>query len=258
MKVNDFLKMLMLAAEVKSLYVMGGWGFPLNKENKDRTQKNSFNKREDRKKKIYAASDDTFAFDCCGLVKAILWGWNGDKTKRNGGAVYASNGVNDYDAKELMFKGCSVQSKDFSNIVAGELLWLDGHCGVYLGNGLAIESTTKWNDKVQITAVANIGSKPGYNSRTWTYHGKLKYVDYSGVTPEPTPADYKVGEIYTVKCKGPLRVRSGSDTDKTILSNLYKGDKVLVKDVVKDKDGNTWLNIEGYAAAKYDGEVWIE
>ena len=188
MKVADFLKMLRKANDSKTLYVMGGWGFPLTPANKERAYNNSYNRQSDRRAKIDAASSDTFAFDCCGLAKAVLWGWCADTSARNGGASYAANGVPDYDAKELMFQGCTEQSKDFSQIDAGEFLWLDGHCGVYLGDGLAIESTPIWKDGVQITAVANIGQKSGYNSRTWTYHGHLKYVDYS---EEPAPSPYK-------------------------------------------------------------------
>ena len=37
-------------------------------------------------------------------------------------------------------------------------------------------------NKVQITAVGNIGSKAGYNTRRWTKHGKLPYVDYTGAS----------------------------------------------------------------------------
>ena len=36
--------------------------------------------------------------------------------------------------------------------------------------------------KEKITAVGNIGSKAGYNTRRWTKHGKLPYVDYTGAS----------------------------------------------------------------------------
>ena len=85
MKVDDFLKMVRKAVELPSLYVMGGWGFPLNASNKERTQKNEYNRREARKKKIFAAADNVFGWDCVGLTKGILWGWTGDASKRNGG-----------------------------------------------------------------------------------------------------------------------------------------------------------------------------
>lgn len=61
----------------------------------------------------------------------------------------------------------------------GEAVWLDGHIGVYIGNGLAVECTPKWANKVQITAVGNIGRKSGYNNRTWVKHGKLPWIDYT-------------------------------------------------------------------------------
>ena len=38
-----------------------------------------------------------FAFDCVGMIKSVLWGWTGDNTKSNGGAVYQSNGVPDME-----------------------------------------------------------------------------------------------------------------------------------------------------------------
>ena len=45
-----------------------------------------------------------------------------------------------------------------------------------------MECTPAWKNGVQITAVGNIGSKSGYPTRYWTKHGKLPWVDYSGVT----------------------------------------------------------------------------
>lgn len=192
MKVEEFLTLIKKAIDLPSLYVMGGWGYPLNDENKTRTQKNEYNRRAARKKKIYAAEDNVFAWDCVGLTKGILWGWVGDASKKNGGASYASNGVPDYDAKEMMFKGCTDPTTDFSNIEAGEFLWLDGHCGVYLGDGLAAESTPNWADGVQVTAVSNIGAKRGYHSRKWTYHGHLRYVEYVPSKYPATPFDIEI------------------------------------------------------------------
>ena len=96
--------------------------------------------------------------------------------------MYKSNGVPDTTIESLL-KSCTDVSDDFTNIVPGEFLTMDGHCGVYIGDGLAIEATPKWENKVQITAVGNIGKVEGYNTRTWVKHGKLPYVDYSDVDP---------------------------------------------------------------------------
>lgn len=257
MKVNDFIRMLKKAYNSKTLYVMGGWGFPLNSENKKRTFVQPYNCKPERKVKINAASSDTFAFDCCGLPRSILWGWCADTKARNGGATYCANGVPEYDAKQFMFEGCTEQSRDFSKIEPGEFLWLDGHCGVYLGDGLAIESTPKWKDGVQITAVANIGKKKGYESRTWTYHGHLRYVDYSGVQPTPTPTDYVVGKDYKVICKDTLNVRADASVSARKITELIPQTTITCREVKKDKSGNTWIKIDGWIAAKYDGDTYV-
>ena len=118
-----------------------------------------------------------FGFDCVCFVKALLWGWNGDAGKTYGGAMYQSNGVPDITENSMISK-CSGVSNDFTRIVPGEYLWNDGHCGIYVGDGLAVECTSAWENGVQITAVANMGGKYGYENRTWTKHGKLPYVTY--------------------------------------------------------------------------------
>ena len=48
---------------------------------------------------------------------------------------------------------------------------MPGHCGVYIGGGQVVEATPKWNNGVQITALA---------ARKWQKHGKLPYVVYGG------------------------------------------------------------------------------
>jgi hypothetical protein len=249
MKVNDFLNMVRKAVNSKTLYVMGGWGFPLTPANKERAFTNAYNKRPERKVKINAASNDTFAFDCCGLCKAVLWGWNADASKKNGGASYASNNVPDWDAKELMFKGCTEQSKDFTDIEAGEFLWLDGHCGIYLGDGLAAESTPKWKDGAQITAVANIGKKAGYESRTWTYHGHLKFVDYGEA---PVPEKYPRTPFNAVNCLKGVSMRVTPYSDGEIVATVKTGASVIVEEVRGD-----YGKISGWAYLP-SGFTWAE
>lgn len=181
-------KAIDVAKNHKTLYVMGCFGAPMTAYNKQRyTNNNKYNRRPERTAMINAASADTFGFDCVCLIKGLLWGWSADKNAIYGGAKYKSNGVPDYGA-DTMINVCSGVSTNFSNIVPGEAVWKSGHIGIYIGNGLAVECTPAWANKVQITAVANIGPKSGYNARTWTKHGKLPYIDYSvTTTPEPQP-----------------------------------------------------------------------
>lgn len=168
-----------IATKLKTLYVLGCIGAPMTDSAKKRyTTNNNYNKSSTRKNKINSASSDTFGFDCVCLLKSILWGFNGDKSKIYGGAKYASNGVPDKNANQMFDSYCTNKSKNFKNIVPGEFVWMNGHIGVYIGNGLAVECTPIWKDGVQVTAVGNIGKKSGYNTRTWTSHGKCVFVDY--------------------------------------------------------------------------------
>jgi hypothetical protein len=189
-----------IAKDYKSLYVMGCFGAPLNAKNKDRYCSNqAYNSQTERTVKIKSATEDTFGFDCVCLIKGILWGWSGDKTKTYGGAKYATNGVPDVSA-DGMIRKCKDVSTDFSKIMPGEVVWKSGHIGIYIGDGLAVEATPAWEDKVQITAVANIGSKKGYNARTWTKHGKLPWVDYGDQVEEKPVA--KPSVTYQVYADG--------------------------------------------------------
>lgn len=119
---------------------------------------------------------DYFGFDCVCFIKSLLfWNWSGDSTNVNGGAKY--DGKTDVTEKQLLNK-CFDVSDDFSKIEIGEYLYMSGHCGIYIGDGLAIECTSKWDNGVQITAVHNIAEKQGYNGRSWEKHGKLPTVEY--------------------------------------------------------------------------------
>ena len=160
----------------KTLYVTGCFGAPLNDYNKNRwIGEYTANAKEPRKTNILSASADTFGFDCVNLIKAILWGWRGDVNAEYGGVTYQSNGVPDID-EGTMFSQCTEQSTDFTHIEVGEAVWMQGHIGIYVGDGLVVECTPAWENGVQITACNQ--DKFGYHRRDWTKHGKLPYVTY--------------------------------------------------------------------------------
>ena len=183
----------------KTLYVLGTWGWPATPNNKSRAiNKQSYNATTARKLKIENASRDTFFFDCSGLIKGILWGWNVDPNKAYGGAGYACNGVPDSSS---LISLCKDVSADFSNIVPGELLSMPGHVGIYVGEGKVIECTPKWEDAVQVTYLGNTGNTTGHY-RMWDKHGKLPWIDYSTVlgeinqVPSVLPNDNTYEDIY--------------------------------------------------------------
>lgn len=190
---------LQIANNYKTVYVLGSFGWPMTFENQKRALNSyAFNARLERSQAIRASSRDTFGFDCICLIKALLWGWSADAGKAYGGAVYASNGVPDLD-EGTMLEQCKGVSADFSNVPVGAYLWTDGHCGIYVGDGKAVECTYRWSDGVQITSVYNITGNNGNKGRFWKKHGMLPYLTYEHVSNE---ADYSIA-----------------------LSNLRKGDK---------------------------------
>lgn len=173
-------KLYNIATTKKTVYAWGMFGSPITKSivNGKAKQYPSWY-TESRLKSVFSPLYDSdplvWGFDCIGLIKGVLWGWQGVTDKNYGGAVYSSNSVPDLSADSTITK-CSNVSADFNNIAVGEYLWMKGHCGIYIGNGLAVESSPKWENGVQITA-CNC-SKQGYNTRYWTKHGKLPYVEY--------------------------------------------------------------------------------
>ena len=229
MRANDLVqKVVNIARNYKTLYVYACFGAPMTNSNKNRYMGSKaiyeFNRRADRAGKIRNASSNTFGFDCVNLIKGVLWGWNGNLNHVYGGAVYGSNGVPDTNANGVFCDYCYNQSSNCSNIVPGEFVWMEGHIGVYIGDGLAVECTPIWADGVQITAVGNIGAKAGYATRTWTSHGKSKFVDYSGSPspapqPQPTPElKYHVGQEVVVN--GQLYGTSNGDNPGSVVSNV--------------------------------------
>lgn len=263
-----------VATKYKTLYVMGCFGAPMNDTNKKRYCNNhSYNKRAERTKMIQAASADTFGFDCVCMIKGILWGWNGDASRVYGGASYAVNGVPDIDA-DAMIEVCKGISTDFSKIEIGEAVWMEGHIGVYIGDGLAVECTPKWSNCVQITA-CNC-SKSGYNRRNWTKHGKLPYVDYveksvESEKPETKPEENGVEQKMYVK----IDVADKAQAEKLVklLKNAeivevksepapapapeVKPDTLNLGDTVKLVSGATYYNGKGIPSWVFDSTLYV-
>ena len=175
---KEFVEKAKLAVDEKTLYIEGCFGAPMNAKNKKRYSKNRpYNRQKKRTEKILNASADTFGFDCVCFVKGLIWGWNADENRVYGGATYASNGMPDTTINAIYNNHCTDQSTDFSKIEAGEFLIMDGHCGIYVGNGMAIEATPIWNDGVQFSEVWNIKKRTSFG-RNWKAHAKLKVIEY--------------------------------------------------------------------------------
>ena len=153
MKVNDFIsKLKKLATETKTVYALGMWGQPINQNIINSKTKQLPNWYSDSKIKMLTKliGTGTFGFDCVCMIKSILWGFDFDTSKSAGGAKYTANNVPDMAADSLM-NYCNDVSTDFTNIIPGEAVWIKGHVGVYIGDGMVVECTPKWANAVQIT-----------------------------------------------------------------------------------------------------------
>ena len=183
---SDFAKKCInVATNVKTLYVMGGWGEPLTDYWKNYFITHyEFNRSidpygKDRAALIRAASADTYAFDCNCSIKSILDGFKADPNQTYGGATYGKP-CPDYSINNMLLKECVDVSSNMSNILIGEYIVSTdkGHCGIYVGviggKRMVAESTYRWADGYQLTDMDCDARK-----NMWGYHGKLwNFMDY--------------------------------------------------------------------------------
>ena len=115
--------------------------------------------------------------DCVGLIKGYCW--FDPETQSIG---YAINGMPDI-ATEQMIEWCDEKgSMDTMPEIPGLLLWMDGHVGIYIGDGYAIEAMgTKYG--VVKTQVVDRG---------WKKWGKLPCIQYIEEVEETKPAEAAV------------------------------------------------------------------
>lgn len=129
-----------------------------------------------------------FCFDCSGLIKAILWGWCASTSDAYGGATYNSNGCPDINDAGFK-KYCTNPISSVNTAPVGAILWLDGHVGIYGGNGVTVECTTAGRGGVQMGTVTTDGTRTvggaNCNGRNWAKWGCPTFIHYSnGTTTE--------------------------------------------------------------------------
>ena len=187
---------------------------------------------------LYNSSIPVFGFDCVGLVKSVLWGFCADPDKTYGGAVYGSCGVPDVSADAMICK-CLETSTDFSSIAIGEFVWLKGHCGIYIGNGQVVESTPKWNNGVQITALS---------ARKWLKHGKLPWVEYGeNINAEGVTSIVTI-ELPVLKCGS--KGREVKSLQRLLKALSYKGSNGKALTIDGAFGANTEYALKAYQHAE--------
>lgn len=115
-----------------------------------------------------------YLFDCCGLIKGIIWNFPNVK--------YNTGGMSDVNDQGIWDKYCADKNTNMSDILPGEIMHMKGHVGIYIGDGKVIEATNKWTKNV---LVSSLDPNDKYY-RKWEAHGKLTLLKYEGIASAPT------------------------------------------------------------------------
>ena len=177
MKNTEFVYRLKNVLNLKTHYVMGGYGARLGKDYVNYNKE--YNKEHrDEIESFYNTDPITYAFDCVCLIKAVLfWRFSGDPLLEFGGSKFDKS--TDFPIATIK-KNCT-SSNDFENIEIGEILFIGtSHVGVYIGNGEVIECTPAWANGVQRTLLPwrNTTNYEKLPVRTWETHGRYNMIEY--------------------------------------------------------------------------------
>lgn len=174
--------------------------------------------------------------DCSGLIKGILWGY-----PENG--KYIHNGVPDMNA-DTMISRCSHVTTDMSKVQIGWLVWMRGHIGIYIGDGVVIEASPIWENGIQRTycqdcGVANVSH---LHERKWTKCGQFdQFINYENSKISKVNVFYRV---QTKKHGWLSEVKNLEDyagyQDSPIIAVAIKVDVGKIKYRVHIK-GGSWL-----------------
>jgi hypothetical protein len=125
-------------------------------------------------------------FDCIGMIKCFVW-----KDYSSSNARYYGKTCPDWNCEQF-FNNVKVKGK-ISTIpeIPGIIVYMPGHVGVYMGNGVVIEATAAWNAKVQKSYFK--GNHSGLKKRTsWTHWFKMDQLSYDEPKPETPKAEVVV------------------------------------------------------------------
>lgn len=176
MNIDDFIAKILAYEKLPTIYKLGKF-------------MNSYCKGKNR---------NYLECDCSGLIKGTLWGYpyNGKY-----GNIYP-----DVNANTIMSNYCYNKSSDFDNISKGEFVWMNGHIGVYIGNGKVCECSPKWENGIQITNL---------KARKWAKHGYSMWLDYSSNTNTNTNKTWDIEAIARDVLNG--KYGNGHETRKKMI-----------------------------------------
>lgn len=180
--------------------------------------------------------------DCIGLIKGYLWCTSPDDAY----PVYLANGCPDIN-EEMMYSFAKVKGSISSMPdIAGVLVFMQGHVGVYIGDGFVIEARGHSFGVV----------KTKLQKRNWTKWCLCPYISYEDTyeaqVKQPKNPTVKVATNGSV-----LNCRKKPSVFSAVLGTFKNGTKLTVKSkknkkwyyvCAKATNGKT---ISGYVSAKW-------
>lgn len=186
-----------------TIYVLGTCGWPLTTALLDSKCKQLSWNAEHRAFLQQYVDQGKKAFDCCGLIKAYLWDEGYDASS---------------DEDEAMMYARATEKGHISTMpdIAGVLVFMEGHVGVYVGNGEVIECTPSdaygWG--VQKHALAGRG---------WTTWAKYARISYDGnVEPKPIEPSHGIGADQVIQVGSKVKL-SGAFKIEELLTPEQSG-----------------------------------
>ena len=167
-------------------------------------------------------SDGTRQFDCCGLFKCFMWHDYSTKNAKYYGKTQ----------KDLSCEGLLAEAKEKGEIstipeIAGVLVYMKGHMGIYIGNGQVIESTAaKYNGKngkIYKTYFKGNGAGCDGKRTTWIKWFKSPYLTYGEeIKPaEPTKEETTKTDNF-LGARGYIKLGDKSESVSKIAEFMYK------------------------------------
>lgn len=162
------------ATQFNTMYLSRTSGQPVTEEIKN---DHRFEYHHGKKRtKLEAADETTFAFGNSGFLEAMLEGWNPGSRKAKTKAKDLPDKLHEFNA-EIYRDACVRISDEFDYIEPGEILWMKGCIGIYVGDGKCVLSTESIGDGVQIAGVAGMTDEDIPLIR-WQQHGRLPWITY--------------------------------------------------------------------------------
>ena len=176
-----------------------------------------------------------YAFDCVGLIKSYYWGGYGKTTYKSSQDVSA-NGM--YTKAKV--KG-NISTIDKNKV--GLLVQMNGHIGIYIGNGEVIESTISTKYAKQSHGLGGV-CKTKLSDRKWLHWLECPFITYEKETKTTTTTSKAKGTI-TIN-SGTWNVRKGAGTSYAIVKVVKGGTKLNYYST-----SNGWYKVDdGYISSK--------